>query len=73
MKENIVGKISYYDSTDKYGFFTVKELKEDVFFHIDDVFSEDDIEDVKEDNKFEFDIVKTEKGLRAKNIESLVI
>lgn len=59
------GRVDYFGDDSEYGFITSPDVDTDVLFHIEEV----DSFDLEEGQKIEFEIIQTEEGPRARNIQ----
>lgn len=62
----VSGKIKFLNKRKGYGFIKSKETSQDVFVHFDDA---DDF--LKRGDLVQFEVEKSDKGLRARNVEVL--
>lgn len=63
------GKVIRFNKNKGFGFIKAADEK-DVFFHYSDLVMEG-FKDIAVDSKVEFDLIETEKGLRANNVKKL--
>ncbi|MBN1118582.1 MAG: cold shock domain-containing protein [Bacteroidales bacterium] len=63
----LTGKVRNYDDTKGFGFISVIQLNDSVFFHVNDC-----TEEIKVGDKVEFETEKGLKGLKAINIRKAV-
>jgi len=63
MKE---GTVKFFNNSKGYGFITVSETNEDVFVHESGL-----LDDIRENDKVEFDIENGKKGLNAVRVSLL--
>lgn len=61
MKE---GKVKFFNTTKGFGFITPSDSDKDVFVHQSGL-----IDEIREDDKVEFDVEESEKGLNAINVK----
>jgi len=66
-RDNMKGKVKWYNERKGYGFITGED-DEDIFIHNSDI-PKGTI--LKENDELEFEVGKTDKGLKAINIEVL--
>lgn len=66
-KEKSTGTVDFFNDTGGYGFIATPDSEEDVFYHMEDVGGPD----IQEGQEARFNIVDTEKGPRAADLERL--
>lgn len=64
------GKVKWFDDQKGYGFITPDDGSKDVFAHYSDV-QGSGFKSLAEGEKVEFEVVKSEKGLKAQKIKRL--
>lgn len=62
------GKVKFYDKTRGFGFILRDDNEENVYFSIKDV---EEGKQLKAGDRVQFEIEKTDKGIKAKNIKKL--
>lgn len=61
------GTVDFFNETGGYGYIETAASEEDVFFHMDDIGGRD----LREGQRVAFDIVPSDKGPRAQNVDRL--
>lgn len=62
------GKIKMFNKEKGYGFIVRNDDGSDIFFHYSELIM-DGFKTIENDTEVEFDLVETERGLQAKNIQ----
>ena len=65
----MIAKVKWFNNEKGYGFIE-QEGKEDIFIHYSNI-EKDGYKTLKEGQKVEFDLVKTDKGYQAQNIKPI--
>ena len=67
----MVGRVKWFNNEKGYGFIEYKE-NEDVFVHYSAILA-DGYKSLVEGEEVEFDLIRTDKGLQAKNVVSIKV
>lgn len=69
MSDRVVGTVKWFHNKKGYGFIAADE-GEDIFVHYSDIIGEG-FRKLEEDQRVEFTIVETDKGLQAQEVEPI--
>ncbi|APG59565.1 cold-shock protein [Christiangramia salexigens] len=58
------GKVKFFNTTKGFGFIKADDSSEDIFVHMSGL-----IDDVREDDRVQFEVEQGKKGLNAVNVE----
>jgi len=63
----MIGKVKWFNNEKGFGFIESEEVNEDIFVHYSSILSEG-YKSLVEGQYVEFELVRTDKGLQAKNV-----